>query len=575
VKGTSTTTSTGKITIVDQNGDGIPEAFTAQETGQPAITVSLVFVDVNGDGRPDFVTIPFALAGLLGAVTGDPQVFVPLGDTNGDGVPDSPAFDFDNDGKPDADFLMAPVAAGPNATQQQLFFAHFGNGSVPGAQIFSQIMLMNLDASQPAVSRISLADDLGQALSVRLNDELVSGSKDLTIPPGGMRTLRTDGQGPITAGAVTVSSNRFLAGVILFGGSIGLAGVGSSDPLITSFVAPMEVNSAQAINTGIAMMNLEASDVTADLQLLDTEGKLLATSRLDGANTLKKNGHLARFLSEFSWSPSVDFSSFVGVLKITASGRVAATVLQTRPGEFATMPVSPANADLSNQQLYFAHFGNGEVPGAQIFSQIMLINLDSARAASARILIRNDAGQPLSSNLNGELVAGQKDLVIPAGGMRILKTDAKGPLTAGAVTASSDRKLAGVIIFGGSLGLAGVGSSAPLSNGLVAPMETNADQVISTGIAIMNLETVDVTADLQLLDTDGNQVATSRLDGVNSLKGNGHLARFLQEFSWSPSVDLTKFVGVLKIKPSGRVAATVLQVRPAQFATMPVAPRLN
>ena len=57
--------------------------------------------------------------------------------------------------------------------------------------------------------------------------------------------------------------------------------------------------------------------------------------------TLPMMGHLALFVTQFDWNQLVDFSAFEGILKVTSSGRIAATVIQTRPGQFATLPVTP------------------------------------------------------------------------------------------------------------------------------------------------------------------------------------------------------------------------------------------
>jgi hypothetical protein len=529
------------------------------------------------------------MAGVLGGSINDPQIFVPLADTNGDGIPDSPAFDFNNDGKPDPEFLVSPIVAGRNtALEQKLYFAQFGDGAISGGQIISQISLFNPDTARPASARIVIQDDAGNPITVALNGEVVSGQKDVTVPPGGLRVFRTPGTGPVTVGSVSVTSDKVLAGVIVFGGSIGFTGVGSSALQFGGFVAPIETNTAQGISTGIAMMNLESTDMVVDLRLADTEGVQVATSRLDtaskaggpaGAEELKAGGHLARFVTEFNWTPQVDFSNFSGTLTASFSGRAAATVLKTQPGQLTTLPVAPKLASASTgfnlQKLYFAQFGDGAISGGQIVSQISLFNLDTANAASVTLLIRDDSGKPITVALNGETVSGQKNLTIPAGGLRVLRTPGTGPVTVGSVMVTSNRLLGGVIVFGGSIGFTGVGSSAPQFVGFLAPMETNGAQVTSTGIAMMNLETSDITADLQLLDSEGRQIATSRLDGANAIKAGGHLARFVTEFTWSPSVDFSNFAGVLKVTASGRVAATVLKTQPGQLTTLPVAPRTN
>lgn len=36
----------------------------------------------------------------------------------------------------------------------------------------------------------------------------------------------------------------------------------------------------------------------------------------------------------------MDFSDFMGLIRVKPSGKIAATVVQTRPGKFATMPVA-------------------------------------------------------------------------------------------------------------------------------------------------------------------------------------------------------------------------------------------
>ena len=46
------------------------------------------------------------------------------------------------------------------------------------------------------------------------------------------------------------------------------------------------------------------------------------------------------FIDEIPWDHAVDFSNFMGLIRVKPSGKIAATVVQTRPGQFATMPVA-------------------------------------------------------------------------------------------------------------------------------------------------------------------------------------------------------------------------------------------
>ena len=52
-----------------------------------------------------------------------------------------------------------------------------------------------------------------------------------------------------------------------FRGTVGVAGVASSDELPTGFVAPIETNTQDVINTGIAVVNLEEQPATVALRL--------------------------------------------------------------------------------------------------------------------------------------------------------------------------------------------------------------------------------------------------------------------------------------------------------------------
>ena len=219
------------------------------------------------------------------------------------------------------------------ARAESLYFAQFGDGS----GLFSKIVLRALDATADSNVTIRLKDKDGGPLSVDLNGEVVTGVLETSIPAAGLATFQTDGQGPLQAGSVLVESDRPLSGVILFGGTVGLAGVGTSEILEEGFTAPMETNMATGVDTGVAVVNVESEEVTLQLQLCDSEGRRLATTEIK----LPMMGHLPLFVTQFDWNMPVDFSKFEGILKVTSSGRIAATVIQTRPGQFATLPVTP------------------------------------------------------------------------------------------------------------------------------------------------------------------------------------------------------------------------------------------
>lgn len=241
----------------------------------------------------------------------------------------------------------------------------------------------------------------------------------------------------------------------------------------------------------------------------------------------------------------------------------------TGPGPKGSPDLEATIAFEPEYELYFAQFGDGL---DLLSSEIVLLSLDSERATTAKILLRGEDGLPLSVDLNGEEVNGVlEDVVVPAQGKVVLKTDGQGNLVVGSVTVCSDKPLAGVIVFSGTVGLAGVQNSQSQADGFVAPIESRDPPEVQTGIAVMNLEPIPVTLDLELLDAGGQVVATARVE----LPPMGQMAVFVDEIErlpWDRPVDFSDFQGTARVLSDGKVAATVVQTRPGQFATQPVAP---
>ncbi len=212
------------------------------------------------------------------------------------------------------------------------YFAQFGDGE----GLSSQIVLFNLNDQAAATGEIQILDDFGDQLSVDLNGEMVNGVGDVSVPAGGLLILRSDGEGDLQTGSVQITTDRHVEGVVIFGGEMGLAGVGSSAQFTTGFTAPILSSDNQGLNTGIAIMSLSGQNSLLDLTLLNSEGVTLATA----SGIFMARGHDAFFVDEMWWEPMVDLSEFAGTLVMTSEQPLTGTVLQTLPGEFMTMPVA-------------------------------------------------------------------------------------------------------------------------------------------------------------------------------------------------------------------------------------------
>ncbi len=462
-------------------------------------------------------------------------------------------------------FLNSRQYGGEWESSQTLdqFFAHFADGS----GLASQVVLFNLNDVAAATGQIEILSDSGQPLTVTLNGDPFDGEGDLFVPAKQLLSLRTSGVGTVRTGSVRVTTDRHVEGVVIFGGATGLAGVGSSPAFSTGFAAPVERNISRGINTGIAVTALGDAAPVLELTLLNAIGNTMAHASQD----LVSQGHAAFFLTEINWDAAVDLSDFQGTLAVTASQPVTATVLQTRPGEFVTLPVTALQPDSSNgaaedYRLYFSQFADG---GGAVASQILLLNPSDTESATAEITLRGDSGELLTVDLGGEPVPGTRQLEVGPRALAVLATDGLSELQKGSVTVTSDQPIAGVVIFSGpTVGAAGVGNSVELPEGFVAPMETTESSGINTGVAVMNLEDADQTLDADLLDSSGQKLASAQVP----LAALGHTALFVTEIPWDEPVDFSHFEGLLRIRSEGRTAATVIQTRPGKFATMPVAP---
>jgi len=473
-----------------------------------------------------------------------------------------------SDGKK-SNLLPLQVFKTPTGTPG-LRFAQFADG----LGLYSKIILVNPSRTMDVSATVLLRNDEGQPITVDINGQTVRGQITAAIPAQGMKILATDGQGSRVAGFAIVYADAPLAGFIIFGGSEGLAGVVDGDEMDQGFVAPVETDLPEGLSTGIAIINLSEDQAILDLELLDPDGSSLATAE----DLLVSGGHLARYIDQFDWTPAgggtVGLNKFRGMLKVTSQSKIAATLLQTRTGEYATLPVVPAPHDGdSGQTLHFAQFADGISGRSQVASQINLMNRNHDHPAIVTVTIRDNEGKLMMVDLNGETITGFKEILIPPGGMRVLETDGAGAWSVGSVTAESDRSLAGVILFSGSDGAAGVAAGPVLPEGFLAAMETDIPAGASTGVAVMNLELEEVTLNIDLLGEEGGLLAGT----VILMPAKGHLASFVHQFSWVPAegvvLDMSRFRGLLRVRSTGAVSATVLLSEPGRFATIPITPR--
>lgn len=226
-------------------------------------------------------------------------------------------------------FATMPVVT---SGEMSLIFAHFADG----AGIRSLIMLLNPSPSAAASGSVRLSGQDGAPLGVDINGQVVGGGFDFSLPPLGLGVYATDGAGPLVAGNVRITSAQPVGGTVLFTGPAGTDGVGASRPG-TRFLAPVEIDAASEVNTGLSLANAGTAPVQLHLQLLGLGGEHLADSPII---SLPTDGNYVRFLDGLF--PGYAFPpGFHGLVKLVAPQPVAAMALRAGPGSFSALPVIP------------------------------------------------------------------------------------------------------------------------------------------------------------------------------------------------------------------------------------------
>ena len=287
-----------------------------------------------------------------------------------------------------------------------------------------------------------------------------------------------------------------------------------------------------------------------------------------GRQILTHTDLLEAGMVDFQWTAPMDLKGNRVTLKVASNSADG----DDRPTGDAINTLDVSIPVELTERLHFAQFANG----SEVISQVTLLNVGVGEEVNAKLELRGDDGAPLNVVLNGEMISGETGVFsIAAGGGAVYASDGIGPVVSGSLTVHADGPLSGVVLFDGvALGVAGVGSSEPLA-GFRAPAENRSgDKFIRTGVAVMNLDAEEKTLQVRLIGLDGTEIGTGTAT-ADPLAGNGHVARFIDEFKWDdPVPDLTDFQGVLEVVPShGRVAATVLRVSfGTNMASLPVAP---
>ena len=469
-----------------------------------------------------------------------------------------------------------------------LEFAHFTNG----ASISSDVVLLSV-ATTPIRPTLYFADQEGNRIDPA---SVVEITRDLELledgalsirtgmAPLGELTISTHGYGDPVLGSVRVISDGPIGGVLRFNApGIGVAGVGASEPLNDALFPARR--RAGGINTGVALRNLETTEMTVSCYLMQ------GGDVVDHADIpLAGEGQNAQFISEI-FAARTNTSDFVGSVRCIApverSFAGIALEWDSRNGIFTTLPMVPVDQTGGGNRettLEFAHFANG----TSVTSDVVLLNV-ARHPTRPALYFFDQEGHRIRAATVVEIT---RDLeVLRDGGLSVrtelaplgevtISTHGRGATVTGSVRVVSDGPIGGVLRFEvPGIGVAGVGASESVNDALF-PARRQAGG-INTGVALRNLEATEMTVSCYLMR--GGSVLD---DADISLAADGQTARFIDEiFNRTNTSDFVgsvrcnapdgkSFVGVALEMDSGNGIFTTLPLVPVKDGTRPEVPQM-
>jgi hypothetical protein len=226
--------------------------------------------------------------------------------------------------------------------------AQVANGTFDGGSFQTTFLLFNISSSATTVT-LSLTKDNGTPFPVNIPGTGNNSTFTFQLAPGASVFLQTDGLGPLSAGAASITSTQPIGAAAVFtvldsqGHFQTEAGVGDSVPF-DQLTLPVDVTGS--FNTGVAFFNPNSGSISVTMKLLDQSGLVVSTA---APLTLPAKNHTAQFATQLF--PGT--SEFRGSIAITATGgTVAALTLRQHAGplSYTTLPVAEGASQGSGTQ---------------------------------------------------------------------------------------------------------------------------------------------------------------------------------------------------------------------------------
>lgn len=273
-----------------------------------------------------------------------------------------------------------------SSERKSFSLAQVANGTFGGGSFQTTFLLFNI-SSTPASVTLTLTKDDGTPFTVNIPGTGTNSTFTVQLAAGASVFLQTDGLGPLSAGAASITSTQPIGAAAVFtvldaqGSFQTEAGVGDSVPQ-NQLTLPVDVTGS--FDTGVAFFNPNSVPITITLKVLDQNGAVVATS---APLPLPAKNHTAQFATQLF--PGT--SEFRGSVAITATGgTVAALTLRQHSGplSYTTLPVAEG-----------ASQGSGSQPSSSILLRKQLTGFNGTSDATLNQTLQN--GFKITGTISG------------------------------------------------------------------------------------------------------------------------------------------------------------------------------
>jgi hypothetical protein len=267
----------------------------------------------------------------------------------------------------------------------------------------TQIVLVNpTDATIGGT--VQFRNQAGAPLTLTVDGQ-TGASFNYSIPRRSSRKLVTAGLQAQQVGSVRVTPTTGVApsSLIVFSFkpaaiTVSEAGVpGIQGSAFRMYVEETATGGIGAIQTGLAIANLDSSEATVNLELMNLDGSVAAPP---ATITVAGNGQKAGFLHDFYPSLGLPFK---GILRISGGGAAGLSVVGLRGrynerGDFLITTTPPTNeaSPASATELLFPHIVNG----GGYTTQFILFSGTAGQAAAGNLRFFDQTGAPLNLVVN-------------------------------------------------------------------------------------------------------------------------------------------------------------------------------